>query len=134
MQCIAPDGKILETLIEPNLVVTLGKTNLCKLMGGDAAGEKISQIAVGEGTATPAVGDVGPLTNEFKKAFTGVTYPDANSVLFAWELTTAEGNGMNITEFGLLNDSDILCARKTRAAIVKTSAFSIVGSWKIYIN
>lgn len=134
MHCIDADGKVLETLTEPNLVVTLGKTNLCKLMGGNIAGEKISQIAVGEGTAAPDVADVGPLTNQFKKAFDTTTYPDANSVLFSWTLTTSEGNGMSITEFGLLNDSDILCARKTRAAIVKTSAFSIVGSWKIYVN
>ena len=101
MRCIAPDGKILETLIEPNLVVTLGKTNLCKLMGGNVAGEKISQIAVGEGTAAPAAGDTGPLTNQFKKAFSGTTYPDANSVLFSWTLTTSEANGLSITEFGL---------------------------------
>lgn len=134
MQCIARDGNILETLIEPNLVVTLGKTNLCKLMGGNVAGTKISQIAVGEGTAVPDVADAGPLTNQFKKAFSGTTYPDANSVLFSWTLTTSDANGLSITEFGLLNDNDVLCARKTRAAIVKTSAFSIVGSWKIYIN
>jgi len=134
MQCIDTAGNVLDELTEHNLVVTLGKTNLCKLMGGDAAGEVINQIAVGEGTTPPAVGDTGPLTNQFKKAVTGATYPDANSVLFSWELDTTEGNGLSITEFGLLNNSDILCARKTRAAIVKTNAFSIVGSWKIYIN
>lgn len=135
MQCIdAATGKVIDELTEHNLVVTLGKTNLCKLMGGDAAGEVITQIAVGENTAAPDPADVGPLTNQFKKALDSATYPDANSVLFAWELTTAEGNGLSITEFGLMNVSDILIARKTRAAIVKTNAFSIVGSWKIYIN
>jgi len=135
MQCIdAATGKVIETLTEPNLVVTLGKTNLCKLMGGDAAGDVITQIAIGEGTATPDVADVGPLTNQFKKAFDTTTYPDVNSVLFSWTIDTTEGNGLSITEFGLLNSADVLMARKTRSAIVKTNAFSIVGSWKIYIN
>ncbi len=134
MRCIDAAGNVIDELTEHNLVVTLGKTNLCKLMGGDPAGEVITQIAIGEGIAVPDVGDTGPLTNQFKKAFSGTTYPEVNSVLFSWVLTTGEGNGMSITEFGLLNASDILMARKTRAAIVKTNAFSIVGSWKIYIN
>lgn len=135
MQCIdAVTGKVIDELTDDNLVVTLGKTNLCKLMGGNVAGEAITQIAVGEGTAAPDVSDTGPLTNQFKKAVSAVTYPDANSVLFAWELTTSEGNGLAITEFGLMNVSDILCARKVRSAINKTNAFSIVGSWKIYVN
>lgn len=135
MRCIeAATGKVLHEFTDNNLVVTLGKTNMCKLLGGNAAGVLINQIAVGEGTSAPDVSDTGPLTNQFKKAVDSATYPDVNSVLFAWQLTTSEGNGLAITEFGLMNSNDVLCTRKVRSAINKTSAFSIVGSWKIYVN
>lgn len=135
MRCIdAATGEVIDELTENNLVVTLGKTNMAKLLGGDAAGEKINQVAVGENTSAPAPGDTGPLSNQFKKNVDSATYPDANSVLFSWTLGTGDANGLAITEFGLLNESDVLCARKTRSVINKTNAFSIVGSWKIFIN
>lgn len=126
-------GNIIETYEEKNLVVTLGKTNITKLLGGDAAGKKISKIAIGTSNTAPAITDTA-LTGMFSKDIAGVTYPDGNSVLFSWTLETTEGNGITIREFGLLNDSGVLCARKVRTDIVKTSAVKLVGSWKISIN
>ena len=129
----ASTGKVLENYEDKNLVVTLGKTNIAKLLGGNAAGKKISKIAIGTGSATPAVTDT-TLTGMFSKAISGVTYPDSNSVMFSWSLETDEGNGITIKEFGLLNDDNVLCARKIRADIVKTSAVRLVGTWKVSIN
>ena len=40
-------GNRIEQYQDSNLVVTLGKTNAAKLLGGDAAGKKVSKIAVG---------------------------------------------------------------------------------------
>lgn len=125
--------KVIESFEEKNLVVTLGKTNLVKLLGGDAAGKKISKIGVGTSSTPPTITD-NALTGSFIKAISGVTYPDANSVMFSWSLETTEGNGMTIREFGLLNDDNTLCARKVRTDIVKTSAVRLVGTWKISIN
>lgn len=126
-------GKLLEDYTDNNLVVTLGKTNVCKLLGGAVAGVKISKIAVGTGITDPAVTDT-TLTGLVSKAIDSATYPDDNSVLFSWTLGTGDANGITITEFGLLNDNNVLCARKVRSGIVKTSAISIVGSWKIFVN
>jgi hypothetical protein len=125
--------QVLETYEEKNLVVTLGKTNITKLLGGDAAGKKISKIAIGTGSVQPAVTDT-TLTDIFSKLISGVSYPDSNSVLFSWSLETTEGNGLTIREFGLLNDDGVLCARKVRTDIVKTSAVRLVGTWKVSIN
>lgn len=126
-------GDVLEHYSDNNLVVTLGKTNAAKLLGGHADGKKISKIAVGTNATDPVVGDTA-ITGMYSKAIDGITYPDANSVLFSWSLDNAEANGMSIVEFGLLNDSNVLFARKVRTAIAKTSAVRLVGTWKIIIN
>lgn len=125
--------KVVETYEEKNLIVTLGKTNITKLLGGDTAGKKISKIAIGTDGTAPAITDTG-LTGMFSKLISGVSYPDANSVLFSWSLETSEGNGMTIREFGLLNENNVLCARKVRTDIVKTADVRLVGTWKISIN
>jgi hypothetical protein len=126
-------GRLLEQYTDHNLVVTLGRTNLAKLLGGNIAGLPVSKIAVGTGSTTPALTDTA-LTSPFSKAIDSVDYPDVNSVRFNWTLSTAEANGTTITEFGLLNAADSLFARKVRTPIVKTSAISLVGNWKITIN
>jgi hypothetical protein len=129
----ASTGEVLERFAENNLVVTIGQTNITKLLGGDAAGKKISRIAIGTNGVPPTLAD-SAITGMFSKAITGVDYPEANSVRFNWAIDAAEGNGITIREFGLLNDDDVLCARKVRADIIKTSDVRLVGSWKITIN
>ncbi|MCO5238878.1 MAG: hypothetical protein M9904_02375 [Chitinophagaceae bacterium] len=126
-------GNIVEHYQDNNLVVTLGKTNAAKLLGGHADGKKVSKIAVGTNPADPTVSDTS-ITGMYSKAIDGASYPDANSVQFNWSLDNAEANGMSIVEFGLLNDSNALFARKVRTAITKTSAVRLVGTWKITIN
>ncbi len=126
-------GNLLDHYREENLVVALGKSDVAKLLAGDAAGKKISKIAVGTSATAPASSDTG-LTASFIKAITGYTLPEANSVQFSWSIEDDEANGMTIREFGLLTDDDTLFARKTRSDIVKTSAVRLVGTWKIVIN
>lgn len=128
------NGILKETILQNNLVVTLGKTNIAKLMGGDAVGKAITKIAVGTSSTAAAVGDAA-ITGMFSKALSAVTYPDAQSVQFAFDIDNTEANGIDIREFGLLNSNNILCARKVRDAVIsKTNAIRIVGTWKITIN
>jgi len=126
-------GACIEKFEENNLVVTLGHTNIAKLLGGNAAGKAITKIAVGTNGTAPAIGNTG-LTGMFSKALSTVTYPEANSIQFGWTILDSEANGMTILEFGLLNSDNVLFARKVRSAIVKTSAVSLVGTWKLTIN
>jgi hypothetical protein len=126
-------GDCLEKFEEKNLVVSLGHSNIAKLLGGDVAGTAIAKIAVGTNGTAPALGD-SSLTNMFSKPISGVAYPEANSVRFSWSIDATESNGITIREFGLLNAANTLCARKVRTDIVKTSAVRLVGTWKISIN
>ncbi|WP_432712586.1 hypothetical protein [Pedobacter sp.] len=129
----AGTGEILERFADNNLVVTLGQTNLAKVLGGHASGKKISKIAIGTNGTTPTLADT-TLTSLFSKLITSVDYPEANSVRFSWSIDGPDANGMTIREFGLLNEDGVLCARKVRADIIKTAEVRLVGSWKITIN
>lgn len=125
-------GKLIETIEENNLVVLLGKTNMTKLLGG--AGLAITKISVGDNGTVAADGDTA-ITNPFTKAITGVSYPSAQSVMFAFDIDNTEANGKTIREFGLLNSGNVLFARKRRDAdIIKTAAIRLVGTWTITIN
>ncbi len=127
------NGILMETFNEKNLVVLNGKGNAAKLMGGGAAGKKIEKVAVGTSNIPPVDGDTA-LTGAFVKAITSVSYPEDNSVQFNFTIEDTEANGMTIREFGLLNTDNVLCARKVRADIVKTSGIRLVGTWKITVN
>jgi hypothetical protein len=129
----AATGQIIENYEDLNLVVTTGRINTVKLLGGDASGKRISKIAFGTNGNNPDLTDTG-LTGSFSKLISGVTYPESNSVMFSWSLEAGEANGMTIRELGLLNDDGVLCARKVRADIVKTSSVRLVGTWKLTIN
>jgi len=131
---IYKDGKLLFQVNEKNLVVTLGKKNICRLLGGDVVGKAITKIGVGDSSAAATVAD-SSLSNPFVKAIDSVTYPDDQSVMFHFELTDADANGLTIREFGLFNDNSILLARKIRIEeIVKTNAIRLVGTWKLTVN
>lgn len=125
---------LIERMQDDNLVVTLGKTNITKLLGGDSAGKAITKIAVGTNGTAPVVGNT-TITGMFSKSLEGATYPDAQSVLFNFDIDNAEANGITIREFGLLNTDNVVFARKVRdTEIIKTSAIRLVGTWKITIN
>ncbi|WP_153799087.1 hypothetical protein [Foetidibacter luteolus] len=129
------EGDTLRDVItENNLVVTLGKTNIARLLGGHASGKKIEKIGIGTSSNVAAAGD-SSLTNAFIKAIDTVSYPDAQSVQYNFDIDNGEGNGLTIREFGLYNTDNVLCARKVRTGeITKTNLIRLVGSWKITIN
>lgn len=132
--CVYENGRLINEIKESNLVVTLGLQNICRLMGGDAAGKKIEKISLGTNGTAPAAADAA-ITAPFVKAISSVSYPEQNSVLFSFEITNAEANGMTIREFGLLNTDNVLCARKVRTGeIAKTNAIALAGTWKITVN
>lgn len=131
---IFENGELIERIQEKNLVVSLGKANIAKMIGGIAGGTAISQIAVGSNGVPPATGD-NAITDQFAKAFDSVTQPSSNSVMFHFDIDNSEANGLTIREFGLLNVGGVLCARKVRTAdIVKTNAIRLVGTWTITVN
>lgn len=138
MQCIEHGtGKVLFEMEDNNLVVNTGRTNLVKLMGGDIAGEVVDTIGVGTSNTAATVSDTA-LTGAFTKALnTGGTSNiyTTNTVTFGYQIDTTEANGMTIWEFGLLNTSGVLIARKVlSASIAKTVSFAITGTWTLTVT
>lgn len=123
-------GKLVETIDEPNLIVSLARTQLAHLIAGDVANRHITHIGFGIGTAAASPNNTG-LTGAFFKPVTSVSYPDVGKAAFAWTLSTAEANGLAITEFGLRCADNTLFARKARAAIQKDADLSLSGTWTI---
>lgn len=131
LQVFSNSGALIEDYIEINLVVTLGKSNVARLLAGE--GKKIGKIAVGTSGTAPTPSD-SSLTGAFSKVIASYTFPEVNSVQFSWSIEETEANGMTIREFGLLLDDGTLFARKTRSDIIKTAGVRLVGTWKIVIN
>lgn len=129
----ARTGNILEQYEDNNLVVDLGRGNTAQLLAGASTGKRVNNIGVGINGTAPLATDTA-LTNAFIKNVDGYSFPNPNEVLFSWTIETTEANGLNITEFGLLNDNGVLFARKVRSAINKTTAIKLVGTWKITVN
>lgn len=123
-------GKLIETIDEPNLIVSLARSQLAHLIAGDGANRHINHIGFGIGTGAASPNNTG-LTGAFFKPVTGVSYPEVGKAEFSWSLSTAEANGLAITEFGLRCADNTLFARKVRAAIQKDADLSLSGTWTI---
>ena len=130
MNVIDNSGRIIETFIEKNMVVLNGKKNLTKLLGGSAAGKKVTQISVGTNGTAASLADTN-ITSAFTKNIDSVSYPDDSSVQFAFTIDNSEANGMTIREAGLILEDNTLFARKVRADFAKTSANKLQGLWTI---
>lgn len=123
-------GLPVAEIVEPNLIVDGAKNQLARLVGGNGAGRHITHIGFGVGTSAAAPGNTG-LTGAFWKPVTSVSYPATGQAAFAWSLSTAEANGLAITEFGLRCADGTLFARKVRNPIHKSDDLSLTGVWTI---
>ena len=123
-------GRLIDAIVEPNLIVNGAKDQLARLVGGAGAGRHITHIGFGIGTTAAAPTNTG-LSGAYWKPVTAVSYPATGRVAFDWTLSTAEANGMAITEFGLRCADGTLFARKVRAAINKSDDLSLIGTWTI---
>ena len=126
-------GRLLLCEREPNLIVTGAAHVLSQLLAGDAGAFAVAKIGFGT-SGTPADAADTTLTGAWSKAIGGYSYPQTGRVQFNWTLGSAEGNGLQIREFGLLTASDQLVARKTRpnnAQIEKAADLSLSGTWTV---
>lgn len=124
------DGVLAERVEEENLIVNGAKNQLARLIGGDVANRHITHFGAGVGTA-PAAPDNASLQGAVWKPVSSVSYPDTGRVQFNWNLTTADANGLALTEFGLRCADGTLFSRKQRAAINKASDIALSGTWTI---
>lgn len=127
------DGVLIEHFEQKNLIVIGSQATHAALLGGNVAGNSVTQFAVGTNATPPVFGNVA-ITGQYANEITSVTYPASNQVQFAFAMGTADAaaDGMAISEFGLLTTSGTLYARKTRTAPLNfASDISFSGTWTI---
>jgi len=128
---IRRNGALIEDVDEQNIIVDLSKQIHAKLLGGNVAGQSVTQIGFGTSGAAAAAGNTS-LTDAYVKAIDSVTYPATNKVQFNFSLGSGEANGKAILEFGLFIAAGTLYARRIRtSALNKDSDISLSGSWTI---
>jgi hypothetical protein len=130
-------GEIVRTIREHNLVVNLGKSNICYLLGGSASGKVINQIGVGTGSFAATALDT-LLHDVYRKPLNTdgtVNIYGTGTVTFGFNIHSGEANGMTIWEVGLFDAGNNLNARKVLSTpIVKSSSFAITGTWTLTIG
>ncbi len=126
-------GEIVESH-DYNLIVSVGKTILAKLLGGDAAYaglEHISKIAFGTGSTAAATTDTALESEQLAKDVT-VSYPAFNKVMFAATMGADEGGSLTYQEMGLKSDATgILFSRIVINPIAKSTLYEIDIEWTI---
>lgn len=123
------EGKVIQTISEPNLVVNVSKKILAALLGGN--GLPVSVIGFGTGTATPTLIDTG-LTDVQYYGITSVSYPDSVEwTQFNWMLGYDQMVGIDISEFGLFTSAYDMFSRKTYTPIPKSADMAFEGRWII---
>ena len=143
--CPGNIDKCGEINLAHNLVVTLARENMSRLIAGDTnpAGERyVSKMSWGgaghdPGTPTnavpPTAGDValGSEISSVGKKTAAYDFPDATTVRFVASLSEAEAVGEGLSEVGLWTTDGTLFARKTFGLITKSSSFVFEFRWRI---
>lgn len=126
-------GRLKQTLVVPNLVVTTGKIYVASRMVGTSA-DLMSHMAIGTGTASPVVGDTALGTQAGRVSLSALTSA-SNAITATATFPAGTGTGA-ITEAGIFNASsggDMLC-RTTFPVVNKAAGDSISISWVITVS
>lgn len=130
------NGHEIDRIFNNNLVVLNGRQRLAKLLSGDSD-VVIDYFRIGTGTTAPVSSNTALQTpvnissGVTQKAIDGFDFPATNKVRFNMSLTSAQGNGNEITEYGLYLEDDVLFARVVLPPFNKTSAASLNIRWTI---
>jgi len=147
------NSKLVKRIYDDNLVVTMARKMMSRLISG-AAGVGVTIQTIGGpvsitnpnqlyitnmrwGTGghnpsdptqpiPPSVSDENlaiPIVSPAQKAVT-VDYPTVTSVRFTAELDQTEANGLGLSEEGIFSDINLMFARKTFGLLTKTADFT----------
>ncbi|MDI3320001.1 hypothetical protein [Pinibacter soli] len=114
------------------MLLAAGRTNVEKLLAGDAAGKKITKIVVGTSNTAVSEGDT-TISGAVAKDIETVDYFSDGHVQFNATLVAGDPS-MVIQEIGLYNQDGTLCHRKVVPSINKVSGTTYALSYKIKVQ
>lgn len=136
---LLPCGRIEQEAGGDNLALTRMKTQLSHLIvGHDTTVRFINRVAWGTGghvqgdssqPIAPSVGDSTLESTILVKPLTMFEFPSPTSVLITAYILEGEANGFAISETGLLTGDSSLVARRTFAALSKSSEWVFEQKW-----
>lgn len=125
------DGRVIEDIARPNLIVGGAALIQSLLVGGSGSGKTVTKIGFGTSIAPAAAANTA-LSSPFVKALDGVSFPADGQVAFAFSLASGEALGLAIAEYGLLTTDSTLFARQVRLApMLKDSSLTLSAIWTI---
>lgn len=127
-----PDGQLKQEQNVPNLVVTTGKGYIAGRMVGTPTA--MSHMAIGSGTAAPAVGDT-TLGTELGRVSLTSSVAAAAVVTYIASFGAGVGTGA-VTEAGLFNagSAGTMLCRTTYAVLNKGADDSLSITWTITVS
>lgn len=133
---VKKNGVVVHRYRKQNMVVNGGFEAVQKLLSDPTDGYEISQISfggydAGDGLLPPAPEWTDVPNPILIKDVSAASFPTNRSVSFSWVLLDSEGNGNDISYFGLHCTNDDLFAVKAREPITKTSDITLEGAWVI---
>jgi hypothetical protein len=129
------DGlKILIACYDSNNLITISGLQLVTyLLSGEPGNNKVTKVGVGDGTDPTHKSDVG-LSNAYIKDIDYYTFDAENIINYKISMDTGDGNGLNISEFGLFSGDEQLFARRIQTPVIpKDSDIIIEGNWTVSI-
>jgi hypothetical protein len=114
------------------MVLTNGKTDVEKLLGGDVAGLKVEKIGVGTSDTAVTAGDTA-LAGAVIKDVEDVNYLGGNVVEFRTTLDAGDP-AMTIQEVGLLDVNNVLLFRKLVSPRIKSAGVSASVYYRVKVQ
>lgn len=139
---VVEKGEVIDHIRDENLIVNGAREVMAIQIAESTSDGEVSIIALGDGgwtgdIYTPVAPDAADteLENElFRKGLNSFSYPTVTSVAFYFVVETTEANGsgtVHYTEAGLFTTGNTMFARKTFAAMTKTSDREFRFTWTI---
>ena len=108
------------------MIMNVGIDLVRDWLAGDAVNDP-SHIAVGVGTSIPTATETTLVSELLRKVFSAKTKEGDGKITYEMTLTTAEGNGSDLSEIGIFNAASVgeMFNRLTFTPLAKTSAFEL---------
>ena len=128
-------------IVVPNLITTVGKYAVAKILSLEVATELFQFIAFGDGSTAPAIGDT-TLESELARVAPDAITRTNNVVTVQGEAGNDIMNGFTIQEIGIfgidatssVDTGDMLSRALISPAIVKNATIKIQATYELTIN